>query len=142
MVLNAMGDVADACWRAIPDHFTNVRVDAYVIMPNHVHGVLVIMDKNIGAVHEPPIENIHGAGRDLPLQNTPNVSKIIGRFKMNSAKQINIMRGMTGLPVWQRNYYERIVREDDTLNRTRQYIQNNPAAWQNDDYFDAVGGTP
>lgn len=141
MVLNAMGTFADACWRAIPDHYPNVRLDAYVIMPNHMHGVLEI-GESVGAVHEPPIENIHGAGRDLPLQNTPNVSKIIGRFKMTTAKQINILRGTPGVPVWQRNYYEHIVRDDDALNRIRQYVQNNPAEWQNDDNFDAVGGAP
>jgi putative transposase len=145
MVLNAMGAVADACWRAIPVHYPNVRLDEFVIMPNHVHGVLEI-GEFVGAIHESPPNigaNTHGAIRELPLQLTPKqmrrnmvLAKIIGRFKMNSAKQINIMRGAPGVPVWQRNYYEHIVRDDDALNRIRRYIRHNPAEWQTDDHFD------
>lgn len=130
-----MGAVADECWRAIPGHYPNVRLDAFVIMPNHVHGVLVVMGDNVGAIHESPPNigaNIHGAVREPPLRLNPKIGKIIGRFKMNSAKQINILRGMTGVPVWQRNYYEHIVRDDDALNRIRQYIRNNPAQWDLD----------
>lgn len=144
MVLNAMGSVADACWQAIPNHYPNVRLDEFVIMPNHVHGVLEIV--NVGAIHElPPCEsppNVgadnDGAVREPPLQNRRNMAlaKIIGRFKMNSAKQINIMRGTSGGPVWQRNYYEHIVRNADALHRIRQYIRNNPSQWVNDDNFD------
>ncbi len=133
-----MGAVADACWRAIPGHYPNVRLDEFVIMPNHVHGVIVIADNNVGAIHESPQNigaHIQVAGRDLPLQNMANVSKIIGRFKMNAAKQINILRGTPGVPVWQRNYYEHIVRDDDALRRIRQYVRNNPAQWQDDSNF-------
>jgi len=138
MVLNAIGAIADKCWRAIPGHYANVRVDEFVIMPNHVHGVIVIVDNNVGAIHESPPHigaNIHGAVREPPLRSNANIGKIIGRFKMNSAKQINILRGMSGVPVWQRNYYEHIVRDGDALNRIRQYIRHNPAKWKNDNNF-------
>jgi putative transposase len=138
MVLNAMGVVADECWRAVPDHYPNVRLDEFVVMPNHVHGVLQI-GETVGAIQESPPNvgaNAHGAIRELPLQDRRNMTlvKIIGRFKMNSAKQINILRQMIGVPVWQRNYYEHIVRDDGALNKIRQYIRNNPAQWAEDDY--------
>jgi REP element-mobilizing transposase RayT len=57
------------------------------------------------------------------------ISLVIGRFKMVSAKQINIQRAMPGLPVWQRNYYEHVIRNDDSLGRIRQYIADNPQRW-------------
>ena len=58
--------------------------------------------------------------------------KIIGRFKTLSAKQINQIRQTPGIPVWQRNYYEHIIRNDDELNRIREYIYDNPSKWTTD----------
>ena len=58
--------------------------------------------------------------------------KVVGYFKMNSAKHINKQRGTTGFPVWQRNYYERIIRNDEELTRAREYIANNPLKWDLD----------
>lgn len=60
------------------------------------------------------------------------LSKIVGRFKMVSAKQINDLRGLRGSAVWQRNYYEHIVRNEESLRRIRQYIADNPAQWEFD----------
>ncbi|MDD5583374.1 MAG: hypothetical protein PHS99_09265 [Candidatus Marinimicrobia bacterium] len=60
--------------------------------------------------------------------------KIIGRFKMNTAKQINQIRQTPGIPVWQRNYYEHIIRDTDDLSRIRNYIMDNPQNWNNDEY--------
>jgi REP element-mobilizing transposase RayT len=60
------------------------------------------------------------------------LSKIVGRFKMITAKQINILQGTQGQPLWQRNYYEHIVRDDESLIRIRQYISDNPAQWEFD----------
>ena len=60
------------------------------------------------------------------------LSKVVGRFKMVSAKQINALRETSGTPVWQRNYYEHIICDDESLNRIRQYIADNPAQWDFD----------
>ena len=68
------------------------------------------------------------------------LSKILGRFKMVTAKQINALRGSSGQPLWQRNYYEHVIRDDQSLNRIRQYIADNPAQWKFDfenPYFSA-----
>jgi putative transposase len=58
--------------------------------------------------------------------------KIIGYFKMNSAKGINLLRDMRGVPVWQRNYYERIIRDEAELNAARKYVVENPMKWSED----------
>ena len=60
------------------------------------------------------------------------IPKVVGYFKMNSAKQINTLRNTTGMPVWQRNYYEHIIRNENKLNKIREYIQNNPLKWHLD----------
>ena len=61
--------------------------------------------------------------------------RIVGYFKMNTAKQINKIRGLAGTRVWQRNYYEHIIRDDEELNRIRLYIKYNPLNWKEDDYY-------
>ena len=60
------------------------------------------------------------------------ISKVVGYFKRNSAKQINTIRNTTGIPVWQRNYYEHIIRNENNLNKIREYIHNNPTRWHLD----------
>ncbi len=131
MVLIAFGEIAKQCWIEIPQHFPQVQLDAFVIMPNHVHGIIIIND--VGAIHELPLqmnqnEFIHHRRKML-------IPKIIGRFKMNLAKQINQIRQSPGTSVWQRNYYERIIRNDYELNQIREYILNNPLQWELDEYY-------
>lgn len=87
-------------------------------MPNHLHGIIVIVadDRRSGSRTAP-------TGRRKPL------GRLVGAFKTVTTKQINIARGTPGLPVWQRNYYEHIIRNDQSLNRIRQYIADHPARW-------------
>ena len=85
-----------------------------------------------------PYHRNHSCRRDCG--SPPNVViKIIGRFKMVTAKQINALRETSGLTVWQRNYYEHVVRDEVSLNRIRQYIADNPAQWEFDRENPAAG---
>jgi REP element-mobilizing transposase RayT len=124
MILNEYGKIVEQCWNNLSNHYDNIELDAYVIMPNHFHGIIFITD-NVRAIHELPL---------LPQQSPQQrrkmlLPKIIGRFKMNSAKQINLMRNTPGISVWQRNYYEHIIRNDKSLENIRNYIINNPSKW-------------
>ncbi len=96
--------------------------DEFVVMPNHIHGVVWIVGDgaSVGA---------HGRA-PLPMQRMPrSLASFIAGFKSAVTKRINERRGTPGLPVWQRNYYEHIVRDDDELRRIREYITNNPLQW-------------
>jgi putative transposase len=126
MRLNDAGQMIQSQWGALPRRFPNVELDEYVVMPNHMHGIILIgdgADGGVGAIHESPLR-IQRRKMLLP--------KIIGYFKMNTAKHINGMRDTQGAPVWQRNYYEHIVRNEQDLARIREYIVNNPARWEID----------
>lgn len=128
MILNEKGEIVKQYWLEIPLHYSNVSLDEFVIMPNHMHGIVIITELNntlstLGAIHESPLQQIRQQRRSMLL------SKVIGRFKMNSAKQINILRRTPGVPVWQRNYYEHIIRSENELNETRTYMTNNPMEW-------------
>ena len=113
----------------IPVNYPNVTLDKFVIMPNHVHGIIMILgnDESVGAIHESPLRNTPLQRRKMTLR------KIMGRFKMNTAKYINKLRNSPGVSVWQRNYWEHVIRDDNDLNRIREYIVNNPLQWEMDD---------
>jgi len=122
MRLNDAGRTVQTVWDALPDHYPQVEMDVCVIMPNHVHGIIILA---VGAGFKPaPTKPAPAMRHGLP--------EIVRAFKTFSARRINEMRGMPGGKIWQRNYYEHIIRNDDELNRIREYIANNPAQWEMD----------
>jgi putative transposase len=130
MELNAAGHAAAQCWQAIPDHFPNARLDASVLMPNHLHGILVIGRRGTAcrgtACRAPtPAEQF---GRPV----AGSLPTIVRSFKSAATKRINEMRRTPGATLWQRNYWEHVVRNDVELQRIREYIRNNPTRWEQD----------
>lgn len=135
MILNKYGRVVDSFWNNLPERYP-IEIDDYVVMPNHFHGVINIVGANVGEIHESPqLKSPHRDVNDIKVRRKMILPKVIGYYKMNSAKHINKMRNTTGSSVWQRNYYERIIRDEKELNRIRLYIQNNPGKWQDDKYY-------
>jgi REP element-mobilizing transposase RayT len=142
MRLNEFGEMVRGCWLAIPDHFPHVALDAFVIMPNHVHGIVWIVDAttdavgNVGATHASPVQT-HAS----PLPSSPqpsvrprgpqrrSIGAVVGSFKSATARCINADRKTPGTPVWQRNYYEHVIRNEASLDGIRAYIVNNPLQW-------------
>jgi REP element-mobilizing transposase RayT len=125
MVLNDAGKIVADEWMKIAEISNEIELGKWVVMPNHFHGILVIND-SVGAIHESPLQMTVTQRRNMALP------KLIGRFKMLSSKRINETRNTPGAKLWQRNYYEHIIRNDDELNRIREYIINNPAQWEMD----------
>ena len=131
MQLSGAGQIIQSVWDDLPQFYEGIELDAFVIMPNHVHGVIVIRAA-VGAIHESPLRSKPSALVRIMDRRRMLLSKIIGRFKMVTSKQINIRRRTSGLPVWQRNYYEHVIRDEESLRRIRQYIVDNPAQWEFD----------
>ncbi|GIV89164.1 MAG: hypothetical protein KatS3mg055_1682 [Chloroflexus sp.] len=122
MRLNALGQIVQDVWHDLPNHVSNVVLDAFVVMPNHVHGITIIRDDTVvGAGSEP--------APTTPTKKHHGLPEIVRQFKTFSARRINEMRGTPGVSVWQRNYYEHIIRDEQSLNRIRAYIANNPLRW-------------
>ena len=119
MRLSPAGAIVEAFWKDLPSRYPNVELDAFVVMPNHVHGSIMIF---VGAIHELPLCQQTGRRRML-------LPKIIGYIKMNTARRINRLRNAPGTPVWQRNYYDHVIRNEESLNSIRQYIAENPQRW-------------
>ena len=110
MRLNDSGRAVQVTWIGLPSHYHRVALDAFVVMPNHIHGILSLADEQGG----------HG----LP--------EIIRGFKTFSARTINEIRNARGVAVWQRSYHDHVVRDDADLNRIRRYIADNPGSWSQD----------
>jgi putative transposase len=131
MQLNEEGRIVQTVWNGLPHFYENIELDAFMIMPNHLHGV-ILLHAGVGAIHESPLQSKPATSTHAADRRRMLLSKIIGRFKMVSAKQINDLRQSRGRTLWQRNYYEHIIRDDESLNRIRQYIVDNPAQWEFD----------
>jgi REP element-mobilizing transposase RayT len=125
MILNDMGDVVLDVWQWLAKQYNYVSLDANVIMPNHFHGVIAIKWRRGDSRIAPTHKNI-GVVKRKPL------GRLIGAFKTVSTKRINEIRKTPGAIVWQRNYYEHIIRNNASLDRIRKYIISNPSRWNTD----------
>ena len=127
--LSSFGKIADECWRAIPEHFQNVELGEYVIMPNHVHGIIVITNNGRGAAMLRPYD---GEENPHKINVKPgSLGAIVRSYKSAVSYRINKEHNATG--IWQRNYYEHIIRDEKDLQNKTDYIIANPSMWDNDD---------
>ncbi len=116
--LSAFGEVAKSCWQAIPTHFPQVIIDQFIVMPNHMHGILFIRPL-VGAQHAAPLRH------DRPNVQPGSLGAIVRSYKAAVTKQIRELQCTPALIVWQRNYYERVIRDEVELEQMRFYILHN-----------------
>ncbi|NOX88910.1 MAG: transposase [Calditrichaeota bacterium] len=137
MILNTIGKIIDYHWQRLPQHFKNIELDEYQIMPNHFHGIIRI----VGAMHSAwgirtQRNNATENASPLPHGTKPgSLGAIMQNFQSITTRKINKIRKTPGVRIWQRNYWEHIIRNEQELNRIRQYIIENPLKWQDDKYF-------
>ncbi len=127
MQLNEYGKIVEDEWMKTAKIRHNVYLDKHIVMPNHIHGVIIIDNgrEGRGVLQYAPTNSLHSPSE--------TIGSIIRGFKSAVTKQINILRETPQTPVWQRNYYEHVIRDDNDLNTTRQYIHNNPLNWDDDE---------
>jgi putative transposase len=142
MHLNESGKIVQSEWLRTLAIRNGVILDSYVVMPNHFHGILIIRDDG----SDDSGRFVVGATGGSPLRTEPtkpgpgsrSLGAIMSGFKSITTKRIHVIPGMEYVRVWQRNYYERIIRDDRELNRIRWYIINNPKNWDKDVNFQAA----
>jgi len=127
--LSMPGEVVAAEWLRSARIRGEIELDAFVVMPNHVHGIVVIRD--VGAHGRAPLPS-------PPHRPPRSLGSFVAGFKSAATKRINAIRGTPGLPGWQRNYYEHVIRDEDDLDRVRRYIAENPLRWDEDPENQAV----
>lgn len=126
--LNSFGDVIARESARSAEIRKEISLDSFVVMPNHMHAIVHI--RSVGAHDRAPLRTPRPG--DLPLRRPRSLGALIAGFKSSATKTINLMRDAPGVPIWQRNYYERVIRNADDLARICQYIKDNPANWQAD----------
>ena len=120
MSLSPAGQIVSRVWQNLPARYPQILLGPMAIMPNHFHAIIIINDADQNTQSDPS----HRRQMTLPL--------VVGYLKMNTAKQINLLRGTPGVPVWQRDYYEHIIQSDNESEQIELYILNNPSNWKND----------
>jgi putative transposase len=132
MELNPFGRIVEEAWHDLPNHYPIVKLDTFCVMPNHVHGIIVLLDDDMVGVGE--------GLRPSPTRPSPTTGKmryplfeIVRAYKSFSARRINALRETQGISVWQRSYYEHIIRGNDDHLAISNYIRNNPMNWDKDD---------
>ena len=130
MFLNELGDTVMKCWDSIPTHFPHVETDEFIVMPNHAHGIIVL--SGVGAQFIAPFRKTTTENQGV-MNHAPTVGKIVRAFKARCTHMINNVRNTPGLPVWQRNYYEHVIRDEKELDAIREYIRFNPQKWDEDE---------
>lgn len=140
MYRNQIGNLVAQEWLKSPQVRDNLKLDAWVVMPNHVHGIVWLIETRRGATLAPPklAPSTFAPPTLTPPQQklgrSPNhLGSFITGFKSSVTRQINQLRDNSELPIWQRNYYETIIRDEKSLHSIRDYINRNPEHWLQDE---------
>ncbi len=135
MSLTSAGEIVLACWNDLVKHYPYAEYDAFVIMPNHIHAIVMLINDNVPASPVGkglrPFRTTSQFPETLPVK-AQSLPKIMGSLKSFSARRINEQRDMPGVAVWQNSYHDHIIRDEADLNIRRQYILTNPSRWQED----------
>jgi putative transposase len=133
MLLSSVGEIVKRCWGEIPGHFHNVELGEFVIMPNHLHGVILLREIPRRDEVTSSLRNDSEIETTQPIVKRPaTLGQIVALYKYRSTKLINVIRSAPGKRFWQRNYYEHIIRDGDDYARIRNYIAENVGRWSED----------
>ncbi len=128
LILNELGRLVQKIWLQIPVSRANTTLDKFVVMPNHMHGIIGIIENEDTGKYD----TVTPSAKTLP---SGSLGATIGQFKSVVTKQSRALPDPPRPPIWQRNYYEHIIRNETELNEIRKYILENPAHWTNDDLY-------
>ena len=124
MILNDLGEIVNECWFDLPNHYKHCQLDEFVIVPNHVHGIIEI-------INDEYFKTAVSVGNGLkPFPTIHGLSEIVRGFKTFSSRKIN--KSQNNYFQWQKSFHDRVIREGDDLESIRYYIQQNPVRWAKD----------
>ena len=139
-LLNEFGRLVAETWVDLPSHIAGVELDKFVVMPNHVHGIIRLTGTDPGQIPSAAPAPFVGAGprpaHPTDAAHSPvSLTEVVRQFKSFSARRVNAVRGTPGIPLWQRSFYDHIIRNEADYLRIWNYIDVNPARWREDEYY-------
>ncbi len=154
MVLNAAGEIVNEEWHKTGHIRHQIVLHEFVIMPNHIHGIIQLVGADCIRPDEMRPDEMHADSDEQPariqpgrvqraptvpspisiIQRIPTVGDVVRGFKSSVTKRVNALPGASGQRIWQRNYYEHIIRNEDAYLKIAEYIQTNPQRWETDTY--------
>jgi putative transposase len=142
MVLNKFGEIAEKCWQEIPSHFDNVKSDVFIIMPNHVHGIVTMRNGNASVGNAdlrslPSTRSIPDHLPEKPDRTKMTLSKIIHGFKSSTTRRINGIQNKLFF-AWQKSFHDHIIHNKKELDNIRKYISENPEMHKEEKYSESV----
>jgi len=132
MALNELGTIVRESWLSIAKKRSNLSLDQFVVMPNHLHGIIIIGE--IEPLNRSPVES-PSASQTSGKLSSDSLGTIVGQFKGEVTKRAKASVMTPALRIWQRNYYEHIIRDEASLNKIRAYIVENPSRWFEDSLY-------
>jgi putative transposase len=115
------GELVVHSWDSLPQHFPEVELNAFVLMPNHIHAIIVLEE--------------HASASTVMDPKRPTLGQVVAFFKYQTTKGLNELWQTPGEPVWQRNYFEHVIRNEASLRQLREYVTHNAAHWQQDSLY-------
>jgi putative transposase len=125
--LSSLGELALWHWDDLINHFPHIVLDAFVVMPNHIHGIIFVLDT-------PPTDGIDAVPTVQKPSKRPTLGTLVGTYKAAVSRNVRQKLQLTA-PIWQGRYHDHIIRSEERLNFIRQYVELNPAKWAEDRYF-------
>ena len=132
MAHNALGKIVRDSWLSMPENRSNLSLDQFVVMPNHVHGIILVGETD--ATEMSPLQCPSSPATPGKL-SSDSLGTVVGQFKSVVTKRAKTQSLMPPSPVWQRNFYDHIIRDEASLNKIRAYIIENPARWADDSLY-------
>jgi putative transposase len=140
MMFSLMGEIAQRYWMEIPAHHVGMALDAYTIMPNHIHGIIIVLPKYLHELESKPVETLHATSLQRSNRNVANIAPRTGSLSViirSYKSAVSRWAHQNGFQAfgWQPRYYDHIIRTQAFLHRIRTYIAQNPARWSEDKYY-------
>jgi putative transposase len=126
---NELGDLVALCWQWLAQHCQHVTLDEWVVMPNHLHGILVITSDSASP---PGAGGKTGGGSWTAPTGRKPLGRLIGASKTISTNRANERRETPIRPLWQRDFHDHVIRDGDELAKIREHIRTNPLRWNTD----------
>ncbi len=138
----AVGEIAATAWLSLPEHHPGIELDAFVVMPNHIHGIIVLVGTTPASSANTPSANAKSdaaksdkAGLVPTGAPSGSLGSVIGSYKSGATRRIREALNDPLLNVWQTRYHDRIIRSEVSLRAIQEYVLNNRARWQEDTFF-------